>query len=285
MVDLDSETLFNAAAAIVVTVAVVIFVNSVSFPYSPVSKVALVLLFLAGVFAITQTTDDHQLTLLGYGVMVVAVVALFFDLVGTFGADDTITVLGLLVIAAVLFSARRWLDERNHFVSGERAKAALAVVAVLAVGVLLVDVATGGLVYELQVQQSVEFESGSVEPERQVQVASLVVSNPTPFPEQVDRPQYAACAAGNWSAYRPEGDPDEPPREVRMDVNVRVRWDEHVFGFSQQSYPVTLHLNAANIRGESFPVELTEACPDEETGSPYIAIFRRSVDRRYGYAD
>lgn len=281
MVELDSESLFNATAAIVATVAAVIFINNVGYPYSPVSKVGLVLLFMAAIFAISQTTDDRQLTLLGYGVVVVAGVALFFDLVGTFDAGQTVTVVGLLVIAAGLFSLRRFLDDRNRFVSGERAKAGLAALAIVVALVLVVDVATGGLAYELQVQQSVEFGGG--EHEDQVRVATVVVTNPTPFPERVERPRYGACAAGNWSEYRPED--DGKPRRVHTDVSVRNMYGEHVFGFGEASYPVVLYLNAEGIRGESFPVELRERCPNDETGSPYIALFRVPDRRRYGYAD
>jgi len=79
MVDIDSETLFNAAAALVATIAVVMFVTSVDLGYSPVSEAALVVTFLAaGVFAITQRSEDYQLILFGYAVVVTALLARFF---------------------------------------------------------------------------------------------------------------------------------------------------------------------------------------------------------------
>ncbi len=282
MVDIDSETLFNAAAAIVATIAVVFFVTNVDFGYSPVSKVALVVAFLAGVFVITQRSDDHQLTLFGYGVIVTSVLALFFDLTSTFSVGNTLTVAGLLVIASVLFVLRGRLDEENHFVTGRQARTALAVVAVLTVAVLAVDVATGGLTYELQTQSQVEVPGDGHEP---VQVGTLVVENPTPFPERVDTPRYAVCTAGNWSAYRRPTEQPEPKRDVRANLYIDDRYNDHVMGFNEKQYAVTLRIEGANLTGESFPVERTASCPDTETGSPYLAIFEAPEDQSpYYYA-
>ena len=89
MVTLDSETLFNGAAAAISTIAVLLFVFDVDFGHSPVSKVALVVLFLAGVFAITQRTTDFQLTLLGYAVVVAVSLALVFQVTGLLDVGTT----------------------------------------------------------------------------------------------------------------------------------------------------------------------------------------------------
>lgn len=279
MVDIDSETLFNGAAAVVSTVAVLFFVFNVDLGLSPVSKVGLVVAFLALVFVITQRTDDYQLTVLGYGVIVTSAVGLFFELTNTFDAGEALTVAGLLVIAAVLFSLNRFLDEENHFVSGERARNVLGVVVVLVAVVLVVDVATGGLTYELRPQSQIEFDDAQYD--EQV-VATIVVTNPTPFPERVDEPNYQVCTAGNWSAYRRETPPEEPTREVRAHVYTRVGYNDHVMGYSTRTYPVELNVNGANFEGASFPVRRTETCPDDETGPPYIAIFESSERDRFG---
>jgi hypothetical protein len=278
MVDVDSETLFNAAAAAVATIAVVQFVLNVDLGYSPVSEVALAVGFLAGVFAITQRTDDRQQTVLGYGVVVVSGVALFFDVMGTFGVDDGVTVLGLLVIAGVLFGLRTRLDDESRFVDGRRATYAFGVVAGLAVAILLVDVVTGGLAYELQPASEVELSDSRRD---EVRVASVVATNPTPFPERVEAPEYRACAAGDWSAFRPPSEPGEPDREVRVGVHVQDGYNEHVFGFGTKRYPLVLNHGAANTSGETFPVRVTEACPDEGTGAPYVALFPASERRPY----
>lgn len=276
MVDIDSETLFNGAAAIVTTIAVLFFILNVEYGYSPVSKTALVVLFLAGIFTITQATDDRQLTLLGYGVIVTASVGLFFDLVNTFNVDSTLTVLGLLLIAAVLFSVRTRLDEENHFVTAQQAKYLLAAVAVLAIGLLAVDVVTGGLQYELHPSSEIEIPA---EQHTEIRVASVIVTNPTPLPERVDTPRYRVCTAGNWSAYRPPSREGEPQRDVRADVHVEDGYNEHVMGLSSKSYPVRLHLDGANLEGETFPVQRTTTCPETETGPPYLAIFEAPEQR------
>lgn len=278
MVDVDSETLFNTAAAAVATIAVVQFVLNVDLGYSPVSEVALAVGFLAGVFAITQRTDDRQQTVLGYGVVVVSGVALFFDVMGTFGVDDGVTVLGLLVIAGVLFGLRTRLDDESRFVDGRRATYAFGVVAGLAVAILLVDVVTGGLAYELQPASEVELSDSRRD---EVRVASVVATNPTPFPERVEAPDYRACAAGDWSSFRPPSEPGEPDREVRVGVHVQDGYNEHVFGFGTKRYPVVLNYGAANTSGETFPVRVTEACPDEGAGAPYVALFPASERRPY----
>lgn len=278
MVDVDSDAFFNGAAAVISTIAILFFIFNVDLGYSPVSKILLAVAFLAGIFFITQRTEDHQLTLLGYGVVVTASVALFFDVVGTFEVGDELTVLGLLVVAGVLFYLRTRLDEDDHFVTGGQARRALVVVVVLTAGVLVVDVATGGLAYELQPESEIEYSEARGE---EVRIASLVVTNPTPLPERVEAPNYAACTAGNWSAYRPETGPDEPEREVDAHVSVRDGYNEHVFGFGEETYPVLLHLHGENLQGETFPVQRTTACPDDETGSPYVALFDVTEDRRY----
>jgi hypothetical protein len=277
MVEIDSETLFTASAAVVATAAVLQFVLNVDLGVSPVSEVALVVTFLAGVFALTQRTDDRQATVLGYGVVVVSSVALFFDLMSTFDVGDGLTTVGLLVIASLLVFLRTRLDAESHFVPGRVATYAFGVVAALAVVVVLVDVVTGGLVYELQPASEVQVPDSLRE---EVRVGSVVATNPTPLPERVETPSYRACAAGNWSAFRPSTPPGEPQREVRVDVHVQDGYDEHVMGFGSKTYPVELHLGAANVSGETFPVRaMSSSCPDESTGAPYVAVFEAAEDR------
>jgi len=281
MVDIDSETLFNGAAAIITTIAVLVFVLSVDLGGSPVSKVAITLLFLSLVFAITQRTEDRQLTLLGYGVVVVSVVALFFDLVNTFSLGNEVTVLGLLVIAAALFGLRTRFDENNRLLSERQTAYLVGAVAVLTAVILVTDVVTGGLAYELQPESQIEIVES---PRDNPRVASLVVTNPTPLPERVETPNYRACPAGDWIEYRFPEESGEPSEPIRTHLTVDDGYNEHVLGFSSKSYPVTVHLSAANTTGETFPIERTETCPDEETGAPYIAIFESDSDDPRYYA-
>lgn len=273
--NLDSETLFNAAAAAISTIAVVIFVLDHQFPYSPVSKLVLVVAFLGGVFAVTQSSRDDQLALLGYGVIVVSAFALFLDLTNRFNTGTTVQVLGLLAMAMVLFGIRISLDHRTRFVSGNRAKQAFAGLVVLAALVLTVDVVTGGLAYELKTQSEVEF-SGGMEPA--AQVGSIVVTNPGPFPERVDVPHYGVCAAGDWSAYQPESN-DGDTHPVDAHLRIERQYGQHVFGFGEKRYPAIVQLHAQDVRGERFLVQRTDACPDDESGDPYLAVFERSENR------
>jgi len=282
MVAFDSETLFNSAAAVLTTIAVLFFVFNVDFGYSPVTKALLVLGFLAGIFAISQRTDDRQLTLLGYGAVVVSIVGVFVYVVNTFDLGNEVTVLGLLLLAAALFALRTRFDGHNRLLDGTQATYLFGALSVLVAVVLVLDVATGGLAYELQVESQIEITQS---PRGDVRVASLVVTNPTPLPERVETPHYAVCAAGDWSEYRHPGNPEheeQPP--VRAHLNVQDGYNEHVLGFNSKTYPVTLYLDAANTTGESFPVERTDSCPDDESGSPYIAIYEAQSDRRLPYA-
>ncbi|MFB6303987.1 MAG: hypothetical protein ABEH47_02375 [Haloferacaceae archaeon] len=276
MVDVDSETLFNGAAAAVTTVAVVVFIINVEFGYSPVSKVGLVVALLAGVFAITQRTADEQLTLFGYGVIVVSVVALFFEVVSTFDAGDAAIVVGLLAIAASLFFLRRRLGGDDRFVSGEQATYAFGALAVLVAALLLVDVVTGGLTYELQPRSEIEVTGDRHDETR---VASVVATNPTPLPERVEVPEYRACTAGNWSAYRLTRDDGERP-PVQADLHVEDGYGQHVLGFSSRSFPARLHLEGGRFDGDRFRVERTQSCPDDESGTPYIAVYEATGERR-----
>lgn len=269
--DFDSETLFNAAAAAVSTVAVVIFILDHQFPYSPVSKAAIVVAFLAGVFAVSQSTDDDQLTLFGYAVVVISAFALLLDLTNTFDVGTTLQVLSLLGLALALFGLRTRIDDRNRFVSPAFAKRAFAAIAVLAVVVLTVDVAAGGLAYELQTQGEVQI-TGDGERQAGAQLGQVVVTNPGPFPRQIDVPRYEACAAGNWSEYRIER-PESEPRPVHAHLSVDHHYGEHVFGFGERTYAAVLNLNAESVDGERFAVERTDRCPDDDDGEPYIAVF------------
>jgi hypothetical protein len=281
MVDIDSETLFNAAAAALTTIAVLFFVFSVDLGLSPVSKTLLALGFLAGVFAISQRTTDRQLTLLGYAAVVVSLVGIFFDFVNTFDLGNEATVLGLLLLAAALFVLRTRFDGGNRLLTGRQATSLFGVVAALVALVLVVDVVTGGLAYELQPESRIEITQS---PRGDVRVASVVVNNPTPLPERVETPNYGVCVAGDWSEYRRPSEPEREERPpVRAHLNVQDGYNEHVWGFGSKTYPVTLYLDAANTTGESFPVERTAACPDDETGDPYIAVFQSDTDdpRRY----
>lgn len=280
--NIDSETLFNAAAAAVSTIAVIIFIINNQFPYSPVSKVMLVVGFLAGVFAVTQSTEDSQLTLFGYAVIVISTVALLLDLTSTFNVETTGQVLLLLAFALVLFGLRMFLDDGSRFVAGPRAKQAFAALAVLAIVVLTVDVVTGGLAYELQTQQEVQV-SGGGEREVAVKLGELVVSNAGPFPQRVDAPNYGICTAGNWSEYQVERS-DGEKREVNANLRMDRNYGEHVFGFGEQRYDAVVQLYAENIEGERFLVQQTDGCPGDESGDPYLAVFERTDNPPYGYA-
>lgn len=278
--NIDSETLFNAAAAAVSTIAVIIFILDHQFPFSPASKVVLIAAFLGGVFALTQSSDDDQLTLLGYAVIVVSAFALFLDMTSQFNVETTLQVLGLLVMAMALFGLRIRLGDRSRFVSRARARQAFAALVVLAVLVVTVDVVTGGLAYELQTQSEVEF---SGDRDTAAQIGSVVVSNPGPFPERVDLPRYDVCTAGDWSPYQPTT-ADGEARPVDAHLNIDHPYGQHVFGFGEKRYPAVVHLHATNVTDEEFLVQRTETCPDDESGDPYLAVFERSENRPYGYA-
>ena len=269
MVAVDSETLFNAAAAMIGTVAVLLFLFNVDLGHSPVSEMALVVLFCAVVFAVSQRADDYQVRLFGYAVVVTAVVALFFEVASVFDVGDTGTVVGLLAIATALLFLRTRLDADHRFVTGRQATAAVGVLVALVALLVVVDVVTGGLAYELRPESQVEF---SGDRHGEVRVASVVVTNPTPLPERVETPRYEVCAAGDWSEFRPSS-PDAERRGVSLHANVQDGYDEHVFGYGTKTYPVSMYVDAANVTGETFPVRTTSDCPDEESGPPYVALF------------
>lgn len=276
--EFDSETLFNTAAAAVATIAVVMFIIDHSFPYSPVSKAALVLVFLAGVFAVSQATDDDQLTLLGYGVVVIATVALLLDLTGRFNVETPLQVAGLLVLAAGFFRLRTLLGSESRLLSGSHAKQAFAAVAVVAVVILTVDVMTGGLAYELAYQEDIQMSGGQ---QVSAEFGAVVVSNSGPFPERVDIPQYSVCTAGNWSAYQPET-PDGEQRPVDAHLAIRHSYGDHVFGYGEKRYAAVIQLHASEAAGERFLVQRTEGCPTDESAHPYLAVYKQSENGPYG---
>lgn len=278
MVDIDSETLFNGTAAAITTIAVLVYLLNVEFPYSPVTKYALAIGFLGGVFALTQRASSYQLVLFGYAVILISAVAMYFEIISTFNLGNTATVLGLLIIAAAIFLLRDGLDENSQFLTGQQATIVFGVILAVVGVVLVVDVVSGGLAYELQTQQQVTF-AGAPEHGGQDRVGTLVVRNPTPLPERVDTPTYAACTVGNWSAYRPQPNPEAPPEEVRVHLRVEDGYNEHIMSFGTKSYPVVLNAELLAGGDTAFPIERTDACPDAETGRPYIAIFETTGAR------
>lgn len=277
MVDIDSETVFNVGAGVLATVAALSFLVNVDLGQSPATTWLVVVAFISGVFALTQRTDDRQVIAVGYGVAVVTGVGLLLELVNTFSVGDIAIVFGLLMLAAALFTLRTRLDERAHLVDGRRATLAFGALATLAALVVVVDVATGAVAYELQPASEIQV---SEERRDEIRVATIVASNPTPLPERVEAPQYGACAAGDWSEYRLSRDKGGPEEEVRLNLVVEDGYGEHVMSFSTRRFPATLRVVAANVSGETFPVRLTEECPDESTGEPYVALYE--VPEPYG---
>lgn len=275
MVSLTSDTLFDAAAAVIGTVAALMFVLTLQYPYSPVSKFGVVAAFLAGVLYLGQRTADTRVTLLGYGVILVVGVAVFFDVANTFEAGTLLVVVGLLLLAGLLYALPR-VDADATLLPASHARTLFAAVAVLAAVLLVVDVVTGGLAYELQPESEVEFTRGYDRGDPVV-VATLAVSNPTPFPERVDAPRYEVCAVGDWSAHRRPTEPGEPRRPVSLDAYVDTGYNEYVFGGGARRYSVEVNAaDAANVTGETFPVEATASCPDRTTGDPAVAVFPAS---------
>jgi hypothetical protein len=269
MVNIDSETVFNVGAGVLATVAALFFLVNVDLGQSPVTTWLVVIAFIAGVFAVTQRADDRQVTAVGYGVAVVTGVGLLFELVSTFEVGDIAIVLGLLVLAAVLFALRTRLDDHAHLVGGRRATVVFGALAALAAVVIVADVATGAVAYELQPESEIQV---SEERHDEIRVATLVASNPSPLPQRVEAPRYGACAASDWSEYRPS-EPDGPEEEVRVNLRVDDGYDEHVMSFSTRRFPATLYVGAQNVSGETFPVRMTEECPEESTGEPYVAVY------------
>ncbi|MFB6301223.1 MAG: hypothetical protein ABEH65_13300 [Halobacteriales archaeon] len=276
MTDIDSETLFNGAAAAVATIAVLFFIVNVEVGYSPVSKVLLVIAFLTGIFALTQRSNDAQLTLFGYGVIVISGVGLFIEIINISDLGNSLTVFGLLAIAGILFIVRTLLDETNRFVSGTQATYAFGTVSIVAIVILIVDITSGGIAYELQPAAEIEYTGGH---ENEIVIGQITAVNPTPLPEEVETPAFEACTAGNWSQYRPQTADNDPKGPVEIHAHVEDGYNEYVFGFGRKSYPIVLHLGGTSLEGETFPVRVTEQCPSTETGPAYIALYERTNDR------
>lgn len=270
--DLDSETLFDVAAGAIATVAVLFFLFGVDTGLSPATTVVAALAFAGGVFAVSQRDDDRTLLLVGYAVVVVTVVGLVARVVSLFEAQSAITVGALLLLAVAIFLLRGRLDAEGRLLTPGRARAVFAVLLVLAVVVVAVDVGTGGLTYDLDARETVTV-PGDGEYHGELTVATLFATNPTPLPERVEAPEYRACTGGNWSAYRFPGDADRPGREAEVRAYVNDGYNEHVLSFGERAFPVDLNVNGRNVSGETFPVRVTESCPADTSGDPFVALF------------
>ena len=270
MADIDAETVFNWATGTLATAGVLFFLFNVESGLSPVSVGLLVAAFVLGIVALTQRTDDAELRTVGYAVAVVSGVGLFVKLANTFDAGSAVVTVGLLALAAALFGLRTRLDETGGLVDDRRATLLFGAVAALALLVVVGDVATGGLQYELRTAGEIQVPETR---EAEVEVGVLVATNPTPLPERVEPPRYRACAAGDWSEYREGGEGGEPPEEVRLHLDVEGGYDDHVAGFGERRYPVRLHIGARNVTGAEFAVRVRERCPDDESGAAYVAVF------------
>jgi hypothetical protein len=277
MVTIDSETVFNVGAAVTAVIAVAMFVLNVDLGTSPVANIAIVIAFLTGVFALTQRTAEHQATVLGYAVIIVSALILYFDVVSTVDAGDAWTVLGLLVIAGLLFTLRTRTDRDSHIVAADLATYAFAAVALVAVLILALDVLTGGLAYELDTQSEIELSAGA-SPEDEVRIGTVVVTNPSPLPRRVEAPRYGACAAGNWSQYQ-FTDEDGEKRPIHAHVSVEDGYNEFLLSYGTRRFPLELRLRGANLEGEIVPIETGQNCPTDDTGSPAIVVYSTDEDR------
>jgi len=278
MVSVDSELLFDAAAAAITVVAVLVFAFNVDLGGSPLAEQALLVAFLAGVFAVTQRSGDRRRVVAGYAVVVVGALALVVDAVTAFSLGPTATVLALLALAGALFGLRGRLGADGTLVSGRTATRALVALAVLAAAVLLVDVVTGGLAYELRLQETVELRGEDVAGGA---AGTLLAANPTPLPEPVDAPRYRACAAGNWSAYELGGEEERPGDRVRADADVGGAYDDQVDPFDRRRYPVEIRVIGVSMDGVAVPVEVAAECPEaDDDGDPYVVVFAVDGDPR-----
>lgn len=267
----DFDPLFDAAAAGVSGVAVVVFLADLGFLHSPVSRWLLVVAYVAGVFAVSQATTNDRLTLWGYVVLVLSTVALLLAVTGTLAVGLTGRAIVLFVLALVLFDLSERVGTFGRIVSGRRATQAFAVLAVLAAIVVTADVVSGGLAHELRTEQEIHVVAGS-ETAPVALLGEIVVTNPGPLPQRVDIPRYSVCPAGNWSAYRPETANGET-RPVDVHLQADGYYGEYVPGFGEHRYAAVLLLDAENVDGEWFPVQRTGRCPDDESGDPYLAVF------------
>lgn len=278
MVTIDSETVFNVGAAVTAVIAVAMFVLNVDLGTSPVTNVGIVIAFLTGVFALTQRTAEHEATVLGYAVIIVSALILYFDVVSTVDAGDAWTVLGLLVIAGLLFTLRTRTDRDSHIVAPDLATYAFAAVALVAVLILALDVLTGGLAYELDTQSEIELSTG-VSPEDEVRIGTVIVTNPSPLPRRVEAPRYGACAAGNWSQYQFPVDGDEEKRPIHAHVSVEDGYNEFLLSYGTRRFPLELRLRGANLDGATVPIETGQHCPTDDTGTPTIVVYSTDEDR------
>jgi hypothetical protein len=271
---MGSETRFLAATVTVSGVAAWLLVADPPVTHSPVSDGVLVAACVGGLFAVSQVATDDRGVLWGYVALVVALVALGLELTGTVAVGSLAGALVLFLLALALFDLADRYGVPRPFVPRVWVKRLFLVVVVLAVVVATVDAASGAPSYELRTDGEVRVNQRGMQAPLAF-LGEIVVTNPGPFPQDVELPAYEACAAGNWSTYRPEaGDGERRPVAVYLQAD--GYYGEYVSGWAQHRYGAILLFDATDIDGELFPVRRTERCPAGERGEPYLAVYDAS---------
>lgn len=267
----SSDVVFAAVAVGISGGAAGLLLTDGGVVHSPVSRAILVVAHFVGVIALSQATNSDRLTLWAYVAVVVSAVALLLQVTDTVAIATMGGALVLFLLTIALFDLAARFGTPDRFVPGRRAKQVFAVVVVLAAVVVTVDVVSGSLAYELRTGEEAHVAAGS-DAAPVAFLGEIAVTNSGPFPQRVSIPEYSVCPAGNWSAYRPEtGDGETRPVTAHLEAD--GYYGEYVSGFEQQRYAAILLLGAENVDGESFPVERTDRCPDDEDAEPYLAVF------------
>jgi len=272
------QTRFLAAAVTVSGVAAWLLVADSAVTHSPVADGVLVAACVVGLLGVSQVATNDRGILWGYVGLVVALLALGLEVTGTVAVGSLAGALVLFLVALALFDLADRFGIPGQFVSPTRTKQLFLTVVVLAAVVVTVDAASGALAYELRTGGDVRVAGGSMQVPLGF-LGEIVATNPSPFPQRVDVPTYAVCAAGNWTAYQPEA-ADGERRPVTVHLQADGYYGEYVSGWGEHRYAAILLFDATNVDGEEFPVRRTARCPDDEGAAPYLAVYETSEKQR-----
>lgn len=275
---MSAETRLLAAAVTASGVAAWLLVAAPGFTHAPVSDGVLVVACVVGLLAVSQVADDERGIRWGYVALVVSLVAVGLELTDTLAVRSLPGALVLFLVALGLFDLADRFGTPRQFLPPTWVKRLFLAAVVLAIVVVTVDAASGALAYELRTGGEVRVTQRGMQAPLAF-LGEVVATNPGPFPQRVDVSAYDACAAGNWSAYRPEPAADGERRPVSVYLQADGYYGEYVAGWEQHRYAAILLFDASNIDGEQFPVRRTDGCPDETRGEPYIAVYEASENQ------
>ncbi len=254
---LDVSTLLYAIGIILGIVSVVYFGRSIIADLSPTIKSVLLLLGFPVLFVSGDLIQKRIIDKFFYLLSAVSYVVFLWYAFGTFELGGNFVFL-ILVLSSVLFLSLGYLKSREVNLKSSWKKITLIVLIALMIGLTSFDVMGAQPKYDLQLEDSINFEGVWERDEQRIRIGTLEVRNDFVFSRFTHFPELRACL------YTP-GKHEIYPYYSRWEVNI-------VGGGETENIEVSIYPPRGEELGKPpaymenikiVPIEGADSCPEE----------------------